>query len=249
MYDLSGQIAVVAGASSGMGRATALALAAAGCKVVAGARREGALSEMAKEAAAAGGEVLYIKTDASVKADAEALVSMAVERFGRVDLLVNSVGTNSPRRALTDITDDDWRELIDANLQSAYNLTMAVLPQLRKQGGGLIIHVSSCSAEWPDYSGIAYQAAKRGVNGLAHATTMEERKNGVRVSVVMPGLCDTPLMEKRKSPPNRETLDKALQPDDVAAACVFLASLPPRAYVPEMPLLASALQAIGATHA
>jgi len=78
---------------------------------------------------------------------------------------------------------------------------------------------------------------------------MEEMKNGIRVSVIMPGLTDTPLMERRKVRPTRETLDKALQPQDIAAACVFLASLPPRAYVPEMPILASALQSIGATMA
>lgn len=249
MYDLSGQIAVVAGASSGMGRATALALAKAGCKVVAGARRPEVLKQLAEEVAAAGGEVIYIKTDASIKTDAQALVNMAVERFGKVDLLVNSVGTNTPRRLLADITDADWQEMINVNLVSAYNLTMAALPQLRRQGGGLIIHISSCSAEWPDFSGIGYQAAKRGVNGLAHATRMEEMKNGIRVSVIMPGLTDTPLMERRKVRPTRETLDKALQPQDIAAACVFLASLPPRAYVPEMPILASALQSIGATMA
>ena len=247
MSNLSGQIAVVAGASSGMGRATALALASAGCKVVAGARRPEALQTLANEAAAAGGEILYIKTDASIKADAQALVKMAVERFGRVDVMVNSVGTNTTRRLLADMTDADWQELINVNLISAYNLTMAVLPQLRQQRGGLIIHISSCSAAWPDFSGIGYQAAKRGVNGLAHATRMEEAKNGIRVSVVMPGLTDTPLMEKRKVRPTRETLDKALQPDDIAAACVFLASLPPRAFVPEMPVFSSALQSIGAT--
>src|SRR5512133_3449290 len=102
MYDLKGRAVVVAGASSGMGRATALAFAAAGCRVAAGARREDALNELASEAGGKGGEVIYLATDASRKSGAEALMNLAVERFGRVDVLVNSVGTNTPRRLLPD---------------------------------------------------------------------------------------------------------------------------------------------------
>ncbi len=245
MYELSGQVAVVAGASSGMGRATALAFAAAGCRVVAGARREDALREMAQEAAAKGGDVTYRATDASEKAEGEALVNFAVERFGRIDVLVNSVGTNTPRRLLPDLTDADWQEMIDVNLQSAYNLTRAVLPQMRQQHGGLIIHISSCSGRWPDFSGIGYQAAKAGVIALAHGTMIEERENGLRVSVIMPGLVDTPIMLKRKKQPSQETLDKALKPEDIAATCLFLASLPPHAYIPEIPIFPNQLQVLG----
>ncbi len=245
MYDLSGQVAVVAGASSGMGRATALAFAEAGRRVVAGARREDALREMAQEAAAKGGDVTYRATDASEKAEGEALVSFAAERFGRIDVLVNSVGTNTPRRLLPDLTDADWQEMIDVNLQSAYNLTRAVLPQMRQQHGGLIIHISSCSGRWPDFSGIGYQAAKAGVIALAHGTMIEERENGLRVSVIMPGLVDTPIMLKRKKLPSQETLDKALKPEDIAATCLFLASLPPHAYIPEIPIFPNQLQVLG----
>lgn len=245
MQDLKSKVVVVAGASSGMGRATALAFAAEGCKVVAGARREDALREVAEEAGRAGGEVIYRATDASVKEDAAALANLAVERFGRVDVLVNSVGTNTPRRLLPELTDADWQEMIDVNLQSAYNLTRAVLPQMREQRDGLIIHISSCSGRWPDFSGIGYQAAKAGVIALAAGTMLEERDNGLRVSVIMPGLVDTPIMLKRKKMPSAETLAKALKPEDIAATCLFLASLPPHAYIPEVPIFPNALQALG----
>jgi NADP-dependent 3-hydroxy acid dehydrogenase YdfG len=245
MYDLAGKIVVVAGASSGMGRSTALAFAAAGCKVVAGARREDALAELAREAAEKGGELIFKSTDATAKSDAESLVSLAAERFGRVDVLVNSVGTNTPRRLLPDLTDADWQEMIDVNLQSAYNLTRAILPQMRSQGGGLIIHISSCSGRWPDFSGIGYQAAKAGVIALSHGTMLEERGNGLRVSVIMPGLVDTPIMLKRKKAPSQETLDKALKGEDIAATCLFLASLPPHAYVPELAILPNQQQVLG----
>ncbi|MGE5619753.1 MAG: SDR family oxidoreductase [Sphingomonadaceae bacterium] len=247
MTGLAGQTAIVAGASSGMGRATALALAKAGCRVLAAARREEVLRELAAEAAGAGGEIVVQRADASNKADVEAMVRKAVDLFGRVDTLVNTVGTNTPNRALAHLTDEDWHHLIDTNLHGAYYITRAILPQMRQQGGGLIIHVTSVSGAWPDWSGIAYQAAKRGVIGLAHATMLEERLNGIRVSVILPGLCDTPLMGKRRVPPTREVLDRALQPEDIAAACLFLASLPSRTYVPELTIMPGGLQCLGQT--
>ena len=211
----------------------------------AGARREDALREMASEAAGKGSEVVYRATDASVKADAEALVQFAVEKFGRVDVLVNSVGTNTPRRLLPELGDADWQEMIDINLQSAYNLTRAILPRMREQNDGLIIHIASCSGRWPDFSGIGYQAAKAGVIALAHGTMIEERDHGIRVSVIMPGLVDTPIMLKRKKLPSQETLEKALKSEDIAATCLFLASLPPHAYIPEIPIFPNALQVLG----
>ena len=228
-----------------MGRATALALALAGCRVLAAARREDALRGLAAEAAAAGGEVAIKKTDASRREDVDALVKEAVDLFGRVDLLVNAVGTNTPNRLLAHLTDEDWHYILNANLNSAYYLTRAVLPPMRANGGGLIVHISSVSGRWADLSGMSYQASKAGVIALAHATMMEERLNGIRVSVIMPGLCDTPIMNKRRVPPSRETLDKAMQPEDIAAACLFLASLPPRTYVPELVIMPGALQCIG----
>ncbi len=230
-----------------MGRATALALAAAGCRVIAAARREEALHDLAAEAAAAGGEIVIRKADASRKAEVGAVVQSAVELFGKVDILVNCVGTNTPNRELSRLKDEDWHHLIDTNLHGAYYLTRAILPQMRQQGGGLIIHISSISGRWPDQSGVAYQAAKRGVIGLAHATMLEERLNGIRVSVVMPGLCDTPIMNKRRTPPSREVLDKAMQPEDIAAACLFLSSLPARTYVPELVIMPGMLQCLGQT--
>ena len=247
MAGLSGQTALVAGASSGMGRATALALSRSGCRVMAIARREEPLRELAAEAARDGAEIAIRVADASRRSEVDGAVEAALGMFGRLDILVNSVGTNTPRRALSELTDEDWHHLIDVNLHGAYYLTRAVLPAMRGQGGGLIIHISSISGRWPDQSGIAYQAAKRGVIGLAHATMLEERLNGIRVSVVLPGLCDTPIMNKRKTPPSREVLDKALQPEDIAAACLFLAQLPPRTYVPELVIMPGMLQCIGQT--
>ena len=114
-----------------------------------------------------------------------------------------------------------------------------------EQGGGLLIHIASCSGRWPDFSGIGYQAAKAGVIALSHGTMLEERQYGLRVSVIMPGLVDTPIMLKRKKMPTRETMEKALKSEDIAATCLFLASLPPHAYIPELPIFPNQQQVLG----
>ena len=234
---LSGKTAIVAGASSGMGAATARLFAAQGAGVVMGARTADALAAMADEIAGAGGDALAVATDATDGAAAEALVAAAVAKHGRVDILVNSVGTNLKQRALTVLDPADWDMMLAVNLSAAFNLTRAVLPQMRAQGQGLIIHYSSGAVQRPDVSGVAYQATKHGVAGLAHGTMEEEKANGIRVTVVYPGLCNTPLVEKRPTPTPPEVLAKALEPEDVAQAALSVASLPARAYVPDMRLL------------
>lgn len=241
MQTLDGKVAIVAGASSGMGAATARLFAARGAAVVLGARSEDALQTVADEIQAAGGNALAVPTDATNGVAAQALVDAAVERHGTVDVLVNSVGTNLKQRALTVLDPADWEMMLTVNVSAAFNLTRAVLPQLRAQGQGLIIHYSSGAVQRPDVSGVAYQAAKHGVAGLAYGTMEEEKENGVRVTVIFPGLCNTPLVEKRPTPTPPEVLAKALEPEDVAQAALLVASLPERAYVPDMRLLPSQL--------
>ena len=241
MEMLSGKIAIIAGASSGMGAATAQLFAAQGATVVLGARSAGALEKLAGEINAAGGKALAVPTDATDRAAAQSLVGAAVENYGRVDTLINSVGTNLKQRALTVLDPADWDMMLSVNLSAAYNLTRAVLPQMRSQGQGLIVHFSSGAVQRPDVSGVAYQATKHGVAGLAYGTMEEEKENGIRVTVIFPGLCNTPLVEKRPTPTPPEVLAKALEPEDVARAALLVASLPPRAYVPDMRLLPSQL--------
>ena len=117
----------------------------------------------------------------------------------------------------------------------------AVLPAIREQGAGLIIYVSSGCVQKPDVSGVSYQATKHGMVGLAHGTFQEEKENGVRTCVIFPGLTDTPLVLKRPVPTPPEVVAQALQPQDVADACLFVAALPDRAYVPELVLLPAGL--------
>ena len=238
MGDLTGKVAIVVGASSGMGEATARTYVAAGAKVVLAARSSDKLDELAAEL---GADAIACSTDARDAAAAAALVAKAVEIYGRVDILAYVTGTNIPDRALEVLTAETWDMMLDTNLTGAFHCTQAALPAMRAQGTGLIIYVSSGCVQKPDVSGVSYQATKHGMVGLAHGTFQEEKENGVRTCVIFPGLTDTPLVLKRPVPTPPEVVAQALQPQDVADACLFVAALPDRAYVPELVLLPAGL--------
>ena len=228
------RVAIIVGASSGMGRATARAFAVAGLRLVVAARSGDRLASLTAELTDAGADVAAVRADATVRSDANEVVRSAMARYGRVDALVNCVGVNIPRRRVDELTGESWRSMIDGNLTAAFNLTQAILPVFRAQHDGLIVHIASSSARTADRSGVAYQAAKAGVAALAHGTMVEERANGVRTTVIYPGLTDTDFILQRPVPPSRAELDRAIQPQDVAAACLFVVQLPARAHVPDL---------------
>lgn len=232
--DLDSKVVLVAGASSGMGQATALAVAAAGASVVLAARNAAALERVRGSINNSGGTACAVPTDMTDRTAVDHLVKTSLSEHGRIDAVVNTVGMNIRRRTLDELTTETWAEMLAVNLTAAFYLTQAVAPIFRKQGGGLLIHISSSAAKKPDQSGVAYQASKAGIVGLAHGTMEEERKNGVRTTVIFPGLTDTPLVLQRPVPTPQEVLAQALQPEDVAAACLFVLRLPARAHVPEL---------------
>jgi NADP-dependent 3-hydroxy acid dehydrogenase YdfG len=239
--ELAGKVAIVVGSSSGMGRATARRFAAEGAAVALAARSEEALSALAAEITAAGGRAIAVPTDAQEGAAVDALVARTLEAFGRIDILVYATGTNIPDRSLERLTRETWQMMLATNLSGAFYCTQAVLPTMRAQGAGILIYLSTGAVQKPDVSGVAYQASKHGMVGLAHGTMQEEKGRGIRSTVIFPGLADTPLVLKRPTPTPPEVMAHALDPDDVARACLFVATLPPRAYVPEMVLLPSRL--------
>jgi NADP-dependent 3-hydroxy acid dehydrogenase YdfG len=204
---------------------------------MAAARREERLRGLKQELAAEGFAIEIAIADASKAGDMDRLIAETREKLGEVDILVYNSGTNVKDRALTRLTPATWDMMISVNLSGAYYATQAVLPSMRERKSGHLIYVASISSLVPDVSGAAYQAAKRGVVGMAHAVRVEEKENGIRTCAICPGLVDTEILENRPVKPPAETLAKALQASDVAEAILAVAKLPARAVVPEIQLL------------
>jgi NADP-dependent 3-hydroxy acid dehydrogenase YdfG len=238
---LKDQSALIVGASSGIGRETAILFAREGARVMAAARRHDRLAQLQQQLAAEGHPIEIATADAASPDQMATLGRQALDKFGKLDIMVYVTGTNTPDRALTRLTPAIWNELVTVNLNGAYYITHAVLPSMREARSGHLIYVSSISGLVPDVSGAAYQAGKRGMVGLAHAIRVEEREHGIRTCALCPGLVETEILEKRPVKPTAETLAKALQPEDVAETILAIAKLPPRAAVPEIQLMPTQL--------
>jgi NADP-dependent 3-hydroxy acid dehydrogenase YdfG len=234
---LRDKVVVVVGASSGIGRAVAGLFAGEGARVVAAARRENRLIELRDELERAGHSIVIHACDAAKASDMDQLAKVTYEKLGKVDFLVYVSGTNVQNRAMSRLNVETWDRMVSVNLNGAYYATQAVLPAMREARSGYLIYVSSISGLVPDVSGAAYQAAKRGVIGLAHAIRMEEKENGIRTCAICPGLVDTEILENRPVKPSAEVMKHALQAEDVAEAILAVAKLPERAVVPEMQIL------------
>jgi serine 3-dehydrogenase len=234
---ISGQVVIIVGASSGIGRAAAMLFAREGSRVVAAARREDRLQVLKEELAKEQREITVRRADASNPEDMQQLARETLQHFGRVDILVFASGINTRERAMDRLTPEVWNSLVTVNLNGAFYATHAVLPSMRNARSGHLIYISSISGLLADVSGAAYQASKRGVLGMAHAIRMEEKQNGIRTSVICPGLVNTELLEQRPVKPSPEVLAQALQPEDVAETILHVAKLPPRASIPELQLM------------
>ncbi len=238
---LKGESVLIAGASSGIGRAAAVLFAREGARVMASARRMERLKELQHELEAEGHKISVFPADAEDPAQMDALAAASIKEMGKVDIMVYATGTNTPDRSMARLTVPIWNELIRTNLNGAYYLTRALLPSMREARKGYLIYVSSVSGKTPDVSGAAYQASKRGMIGLSHAIRVEEKENGIRTCAVCPGLVETEILEKRPVKPSRETLDKAMQPEDVAEIILDVARFNPRVTVPELEIVPTML--------
>jgi NADP-dependent 3-hydroxy acid dehydrogenase YdfG len=169
---LKDQVVLVVGASSGIGRATAVMMACEGAKVMASARRQERLAQLQQEMAAAGHTIEIFAADASDAAQMDLLARTTREKLGPIQILVYTTGTNTPDRTLRRLRPEIWNAMIATNLNGAFYATQAVLPAMREARFGHIIYISSISGHTPDVSGAAYQASKRGLIGLSHAVRL-----------------------------------------------------------------------------
>lgn len=236
-----GRAAIVTGAGSGVGRATALRLAAAGAGVVAVGRTASKVGETAALIADAGGAGVALALDVTEQGAGEMAVKAACERFGRLDVLVNNAaigrsyenvapGSMSP---LTETTEDLWRHVVEVDLNAAAFMTRAALPSLISSGVGAIVNVSSVFGIRGSNRDHAYSAAKAGLTNLTRSLAVTYGKHNVRANCVAPGLIDTEMaadivgtgfLNDPKRRFSASPLGRAAQPDEIASVVVFLAS-------------------------
>ncbi len=234
MSKLTGKTVLVTGGGSGIGLASARLLLDEGASIAISGRNEDKLRRAAAELNA--GERLFCHAaDISDAAQVEALVQETTRRLGRIDILVNNAGLNIKERTFRELTPESWHLLLGANLHGAYYCMRAVLPQMLQRRDGLIININSISGKRSNpLGGLAYNAAKFALRGLAMGLAAEEKDNGIRVCNIYPGEVNTPILEARPAPVSDERRRAMLQPEDVAAAVLFIATLPPRASIPEL---------------
>jgi NAD(P)-dependent dehydrogenase (short-subunit alcohol dehydrogenase family) len=221
---LAGRVALITGASRGIGRATALRLAQAGAAIVLAARTEPELLAVAETVRASGAGALVIPTDVTNDQQLEALVNRTLTHFGRIDILVNNAGGGPPRTPLVKARVADWDWTLRVNLWAPMVLTKLILPAMIERRSGTIVNMCSLAGLTGKAGEAAYAAAKFGVRGFSQSLFEEVREYGIKVSTICPGYVDTALI-----PPNRRVdRSKMLSPADVAEAVYAVVVASPR---------------------
>ena len=232
--NLRGKNVLVTGGGSGMGQATALALAKNGANVAIAGRNKENLNATVSLAQATE-KISAKEADVTDRNSLEDLFQWFDAEFGSLDYLVHAAGINVAMRSMEELSPDDWDRLIQINLTGSYNVLRLTLSRMRPQKKGLVVLINSVAGKRSvPLAGIGYNASKFGMSGLGIGVAEEERNNGIRISNLYPGEVNTPILENRKQPPGEEHRQSILQAEDVASVILHLFQLPERVHIPEL---------------
>lgn len=226
------KVAVVTGSTKGIGRATAVLMAAEGAKVVVVGTTEEAGNAVVDEICSAGGEAFFQRTDVTSAKALDALVQAALDKYGKIDILVNNAGVGGSLANMDQITDEEWDKVLSTNLTAPFQLMKRVIPVMEKAGGGTIVNVASMASTGAGRGGIAYTTAKHGFLGLTRQIALDHGHAGIRINAVLPGPIDTQMIARVLSMPQHPVNMKIKmspsgrpgEPVEVAKAIAFLAS-------------------------
>lgn len=232
MTFLARKVALITGASSGIGRASALLFARQGARLVLAARRKAQLDALVDHIVTAGGEAVALAGDVNDEAYAKALVELATQRFGGLDIAFNNAGTLGEVKPLPELSEQDVRHTLDTNLVSAFLGARHQIPAMVARGGGSLIFTSSFVGHTVGFPGMAaYAAAKAGLVALAQVAAAEFGAKGIRANALLPGGTDTPMAaplvgtpEGRAALSQLFALKRIAAPEEIAQAALFLAS-------------------------
>jgi NADP-dependent 3-hydroxy acid dehydrogenase YdfG len=236
---LDGQVALVTGASSGIGEATAEALAAEGAAVALAARREVELASLADRLETGGAETLVVPTDVTDEAEVEDMIDTTVSELGCLDILVNNAGVML-LEAVAEADTDNWRQMVEVNLLGLMNATHAALPVMREQESGHVVNVSSVAGRQASATASGYNATKFGVNGFTEAFRQEVTDDGIRTTLIEPGIVDTELQEHIPDDEVQESVNEwveSMEPltgTDIARTIAFAVAQPRHVSVNEL---------------
>jgi NADP-dependent 3-hydroxy acid dehydrogenase YdfG len=231
---LSGKTALITGGGSGIGAAVAWTLAEEGARVIIAGRH---LEKLQETAARFKGQppIEVHEVDVANRDSVNRLFQWAAEKIGPIHILVNAAGVNIKNRTMAEMQPQQWDQLLAINATGAYNCMHAVLPQMRERHDGVIVNISSTSGKRATkLGGVGYNASKFALTALSIAAANEEGPRGIRITAICPGEVDTPILNNRATPPTPEHRATMLQPADLAATVLLVATLPSRAHIAEI---------------
>ncbi|MDE0635911.1 MAG: SDR family oxidoreductase [Candidatus Poribacteria bacterium] len=232
---LKEQVCIITGGGSGIGRDAAIKMAQEGANVVIVGRTVSKLIVVKSEIEATGGTAVCYALDVADYDAVQQMVNDIVEKFGRIDVLVNNAGHSSHNRRLLNTTPEEVRSVVDSNLIGTFFYTQAVVPTMLKARSGTIINISSLAAVTPGpFSGFAYGAAKAGVINFTEFLNNDLKNTGIRASVIIPGEVATPILDKRPIPPDADARTTMVDVAETSAAILLIATLPQRSNIPEL---------------